>query len=71
MEKNMENEMETGTIIIIIIIIIICGWLSRLWSFSGTLNIRCRILIGIQKNTIIVTTTHVNICQLRDCEPGF
>ena len=25
----------------------------------GTLNIRCRILIGIQKGTIILTTTHV------------
>ena len=27
--------------------------------FWGTLNIRCRIIIGIQKGTIILTTTHV------------
>ena len=27
--------------------------------FLGTLNIRCRIIIGIQKGTIISTTTHV------------
>ena len=36
------------------------GWLSKLWSlFSGTLNTRCRILIGTQKETIILTTTHM------------
>ena len=27
--------------------------------FLGTLNIRCRIVIGTQKRTIILTTTHV------------
>ena len=27
--------------------------------FLGTLNIRCRNIIGIQKGTIILTTTHV------------
>ena len=27
--------------------------------FLGTLNIRCRIIVGIQKGTIILTTTHV------------
>ena len=27
--------------------------------FSGTLNIRCRIKIGIRKGTIILTTTHL------------
>ena len=26
--------------------------------FLGTLNIRCRIIVGIQKGTIILTTTH-------------
>ena len=26
--------------------------------FLGALNIRCRIIIGIQKGTIILTTTH-------------
>ena len=34
-------------------------WLSKLWSLLGTLNIRCRIIIGIQKGPIILTTTHV------------
>ena len=29
------------------------------FSFWGTLNIRCRIIIRIQKGTIILTTTHV------------
>ena len=27
--------------------------------FLGTLNIRCRIMIGIEKGTIILTTTHL------------
>ena len=27
--------------------------------FLGTLNIRCRIIIGMQKGTIILTTTHI------------
>ena len=27
--------------------------------FVGTLNIRCRIIVGIQKGTIILTTTHM------------
>ena len=35
------------------------GWLSKLWSFLGTLNIRCRIMIGIRKGTIIWTTAHM------------
>ena len=29
--------------------------------FWGTLNIRCRIIIGIQKGTIILTTTHIAV----------
>ena len=28
---------------------------------GGTLNIRCRIIIGIQKGPIILTTTHIEI----------
>ena len=27
--------------------------------FLGTLDVRCRIKIGIQKETIILTTTHI------------
>ena len=27
--------------------------------FLGTLNIRCHIIIGVQKGTIILTTTHM------------
>ena len=30
--------------------------------FWVPLNIRCRIIIGTQKGTIILTTTHVNQC---------
>ena len=29
----------------------------------GTLNIRCRIRIGIQKGTIILTTTYIGIVK--------
>ena len=29
--------------------------------FLGTLNIRCRIIMGIQKGAIILTTTHMGI----------
>ena len=33
----------------------------------GTLNIRCRNIIGIQKETIILTTTHVYLyCSCQD-----
>ena len=35
------------------------GWLSKLRSLLGTLNIRCHIIIGIQKGTIILTTAHM------------
>ena len=27
--------------------------------FLGTLNIKCRIIVGIQQGTIILTTTHI------------
>ena len=29
--------------------------------FVGTLNVRCRIIIGIQKGPIILITTHIYI----------
>ena len=32
--------------------------------FLGTLNIRCRIITGTQKGTIILTTTHVELVSL-------
>ena len=36
------------------------GWLSKLWLFfCGSLNIRCRTIIGIQKGPIILTTTYI------------
>ena len=31
--------------------------------FLGTLNIRCRIIIGIQKGAIILTTTHIGFSR--------
>ena len=31
--------------------------------FLGTLNIRCRFIIGTQKGTIILTTTHMGVCR--------
>ena len=36
--------------------------------FLGTLKIRCRIIIGIKKGTIILTTTHM---ELHGLFPGF
>ena len=39
------------------------GWLSKLVPFVGTLNIRGRIIIGTQKGTIILTTTHIGITR--------
>ena len=36
-------------------------WLSKLWSLFGYPNIRGRIIIGIQKGTIILTTTHIPV----------
>ena len=40
--------------------------------FWGTLNIRCRIIIGIQKGTIILTTTHMfkEIWGMASLRPG-
>ena len=35
------------------------GWLSKLWSVLGTLNIRRRTIFRIQKGTIILTTTRM------------
>ena len=35
------------------------GGCQNYGPFLGTLNIRCRIIIGTQKGTIILTTTHV------------
>ena len=37
------------------------GWLSKLRSLFGTLNNRCRTIIGTQRGTIILTTTQANI----------
>ena len=39
------------------------GGCQNYGPFLGTLNIRCRIIIGIQKGTIILTTTHIFIAQ--------
>ena len=36
------------------------GGCQNYGPFLGTLNIRCRIRIGIQKGTIILTTTHMS-----------
>ena len=36
------------------------GGCQNYGPFLGTLNNRCRIIIGTQKGTIILTTTHIN-----------
>ena len=35
------------------------GGCQNYGPFLGTLNIRCRTIMGIQKETIILTTTHI------------
>ena len=52
----MKKKMETT---IVGYILGLYGWLSKLWSLLGTLNIRCRILIGIQRGGVILTNTHI------------
>ena len=39
------------------------GGCQNYGPFLGTLNIRGRTIIGIQKGTIILTTTHMNSTQ--------
>ena len=51
------------------------GGCQNCGHFFGTLNIMCGIIIGIQKRTIILTTTHISNCLekedalVRDQEP--
>ena len=35
------------------------GGCQNYGRFLGTLNIRCRIIIGLQRGVIILTTTHI------------
>ena len=36
----------------------------------GTLNIRCRIILGLQKGTIVLTTTQMTIIWNMTCKLG-
>ena len=47
--KTLEKNIATTMWVVVIVMV----------PFLGTLNIRCRIIIGIQKGTIILTTTYV------------
>ena len=40
------------------------GGCQNYGPFWGTLNIRCRIVIGTQKGTLILTTTHMDLIIL-------
>ena len=45
------------------------GDCQKLWSLFRYLNIRCRIIIGTRKGTIILTTTHMHTDDdHRDCD---
>ena len=50
------------------------GWLSNYGPFLGTLNIRCRIVIGTQTGTVTLTTTHTSLAESNEnvpwCEKG-
>ena len=37
------------------------GGCQNYGPFLGTLNIRCHIILGTQKGTIILTSTHVEV----------
>ena len=41
------------------------GGCQNCGPFLGTLNIRCRTIIGVQKRTIILTTTHIATLQCK------
>ena len=43
------------------------GGCQNYGPFLGTLNIRGRILIGTQKGTIILTTTHIGLESFAGC----
>ena len=45
------------------------GGCQNYGSFLGTLNIRCRIILGIQKGTLILTTSHM-LRGFRACRSG-
>ena len=47
------------------------GGCQNYGPFLGTLNIRCRIILGIQKGTIILTTTHIEfVVNIGECMCG-
>ena len=46
------------------------GGCQNYGPFLGTRNMRCRIIIGIQKGTIILTTTHMEKKMENDMETG-
>ena len=45
------------------ILVLYMGGCQNCGPFLGTLNIRCRIIIGAQKGTIILTTTHIGMME--------
>ena len=47
-------------VIIVMYVYMYMGGCQNYGPFLGTLNIRCRIIIGIHKGTIILTTTHIH-----------
>ena len=47
------------------------GGCQNYGPFLGTLNIRCRIIIGTQKGTIILTTTHIYIWYVLGLYRGY
>ena len=47
------------------------GGCQNYGPFLGTLNIKCRIVIGIQKGTLILTTTHIPTEDARKPYPNY
>ena len=59
--------------VVVVVVFIICllvqffdclGGCQNYGPFLGTLNIRCRTILGTQKGTIILTTTHLGTGNL-------
>ena len=55
-ESPMKGEMRTG------VSQSYMGGCQHYGPLSGSLNIRCRVIVGIQKGTIILTTCHLQLC---------
>ena len=65
-ESWLKRESSAGTCWHVGMLFSYMGGCQNHGPFLGTLNIRCRIVIGNQKGTIILTTTRMWVAQVRE-----